>query len=165
MHRTPDVSRSTSRALLAGAALAAVALGVAGSPDSHAAAARDDVALLIRLDAAMQKAVVDIDTQAFAGFLTDDYKLVVSSSRVVGKAEVVAELREPDTHLTTNASSNLDVRVHGDTAIVIADLHQAGQVRGKPVDYWVRYTDTWIRVGDSWRCVSGHATKLATPTT
>lgn len=164
MNTPRSTSRFTSHALLTGVALGSAVFGLAGIPESRAAA-RDDVALLTRLDAAMQKAVVDIDTVAFAGFLTDDYKLVVSSSRVVGKAEVVAELGEPDTHLTTNASSNLDVRVHGDTAIVIADLHQAGQVRGKPVDYWVRYTDTWIRVGDSWRCVSGHATRLATPAT
>ncbi len=160
-HQT--ATRVSSRALLAGAALGSAVLVVAASSDGRSATGRDDVALLTRLDAAMQKAVVDIDTKAFAGFLTDDYKLVVSTSRVAGKAEVVAELEEAGTHLTTNASSNLDVRVHGDTAIVIADLHQAGQVRGKPVDYWVRYTDTWVRVGDSWRCISGHATRLATP--
>lgn len=160
---TYPISRNRFRTLLAGAALGSVALGLAGHGTSQAAAASDEVAQLIRLDAAMQKTVVDVDTAAFADFLTDDYKLVVSSSTVVPKSEVVAQLRETGTRLTTNASSNLDVRVHGDTAIIIGDLHQAGQVRGKAVDYWVRYTDTWIRTGERWRCVSGHATRLATP--
>ena len=64
------------------------ALACAGS--ASAAPAIDDHAELDRLDRAMQRAVVDRDPVAFAGFLTDDYVLVVSNSRMVDKAAVVA---------------------------------------------------------------------------
>jgi ketosteroid isomerase-like protein len=126
-----------------------------------AAPAADDVSVLTALDRAMQRAVVDRDPVAFAGFLTDDYVLVVSNSRLVSKADVVAEIDSADGRMDVNDSSDLRVRVHGDTAIVIADLHQVGRNGDTPFDYWVRYTDTWIRTPAGWKCLSGHATRLA----
>jgi ketosteroid isomerase-like protein len=125
------------------------------------AAVPDDAATLATLDRAMQRAVVDRDPVAFGGFLTDDYVLVVSDSRMVGKAEVVADIDAADGRIDVNDSSDLHIRVHGDTAIVIADLHQVGRNGAGPFDYRVRYTDTWIRTPAGWKCLSGHATRLA----
>ena len=140
------------RAAVLSAALAMAPM--AGATDS-------DHAELARLDRAMQRAVVDRDPVAFASFLTDDYVLVVSTSRMVDKAAVVAEIDSPDGRMDVNDSHDLRIRVHGDTAMVIADLHQVGRNGDTPFDYWVRYTDTWIRTGDGWKCLSGHATRLA----
>ena len=136
--------------------LFAAALACTGS-----AAAASDEATLATLDRAMQKAVVDRDPVAFASYLTDDYVLVVSTSRMADKAAVVAEIDDPGIRMDVNASHDLRIRVHGDTAMVIADLHQAGRRGDEPFDYWVRYTDTWIRTPDGWKCLSGHATRLA----
>ena len=138
--------------------LLAAALACAGG---SASAAPDDEAILATLDRAMQKAVVDRDPVAFARVLTDDYVLVVSTSRLVDKAGVVAEIDSPDGRMDVNDSHDLRIRVHGDTAMVIADLHQVGRNGDTPFDYWVRYTDTWIRTRDGWKCLSGHATRLA----
>ena len=139
------------------AAVLSAALALAPGADASTAA---DHAELARLDRAMQRAVVDRDPVAFAGFLTDDYVLVVSNSRMVDKAAVVAEIDSPDGRMDVNDSHDLRIRVHGDTAMVIADLHQVGRNGDTPFDYWVRYTDTWIRTRDGWKCLSGHATRL-----
>ena len=136
------------------AARAAATRAGAGSP------APDDATVLAGLDRAMQRAVVDRDPVAFAGFLTDDYVLVVSNSKMVGKADVVADIDAPGGRMDVNDSRDLRIRVHGDTAIVIADLHQVGRQGDAPFDYWVRYTDTWIRTPAGWKCLSGHATRL-----
>lgn len=134
---------------------------LAVAPGFSAAADANDAATLAALDHAMQKAVVDRDPAAFADFLTDDYVLVVSTSRMATKAEVVAEIDAPGTRMEVNDSTDLRIRVHGDTALVIADLHQVGRHHDQPFDYWVRYTDTWIRTPGGWKCASGHATRLA----
>ena len=139
---------------------AVLAAALACSAASSAAPVVDDAAELTRLDQAMQRAVVDRDPVAFASFLTDDYVLVVSNSRMVDKAAVVAEIDSPDARMDVNDSTDLRIRVHGDTALVIADLHQVGRNGDTPFDYWVRYTDTWIRTPAGWKCVSGHATRL-----
>lgn len=112
------------------------------------------------LDRAMQQAVIDRDPEAFGSFLTDDYVLVVSSSTMYGKADVIAEVVAANTQFNLNESSNLHIRVHGNTAMVIADLHQIFVSDGKPFDYWVRYTDTWILQDGKWLCLSGHASLL-----
>jgi ketosteroid isomerase-like protein len=141
------------------AAVLSAALALA--PCAASAAVDADHAELARLDRAMQRAVVDRDPVAFADFLTDDYVLVVSTSRLVDKAGVVAEIDSPDGRMDVNDSHDLRIRVHGDTAMVIADLHQVGRNGDTPFDYWVRYTDTWIRTAEGWKCLSGHATRLA----
>jgi len=115
---------------------------------------------LTELDRAMQRAVVDRDAVAFGSFLTEDYILVVSSSKMYGKADVVADITAPNTKFSLNESSNLQIRVHGETAMVIADLHQMFVRDGEPFDYWVRFTDTWILKDGRWLCWSGHATLL-----
>jgi ketosteroid isomerase-like protein len=140
-------------------AVLAAALALSGTASS-AAPATDDVAVLTELDRAMQQAVVDRDPVAFGAFLTDDYILVVSNSRLVRKPEVVADIDSPDGRMDVNASTIVDVRVHGDTALVIADLHQVGRHGDAPFDYRVRYTDTWVRTAAGWKCISGHATRL-----
>ncbi len=115
---------------------------------------------LTDLDRAMQRAVVDRDPVVFGSFLTDDYVLVVSSSKMYGKADVVSDITAPNTKFSVNESSNLHIRVHGETAMVIADLHQVFVRDGEPFDYWVRFTDTWILQDGRWLCWSGHATLL-----
>jgi ketosteroid isomerase-like protein len=140
-------------------AVLAAALACVGGA-SAASPVTDDATVLAQLDRAMQRAVVDRDPIAFADFLTDDYVLVVSNSRLVDKAGVVAEIDSPDGVMTVNDSHDLRIRVHGDTAMVIADLHQVGRNGDTPFDYWVRYTDTWIRTPAGWKCLSGHATRL-----
>jgi ketosteroid isomerase-like protein len=150
-------------ALLACAGGASASAGVERGGEAAAEGATPesaDAAVLAQLDHAMQQAVVDRDPVAFAGFLTDDYVLVVSNSRLVDKAGVVAEIDSPHGRMDVNASSDLRIRVHGDTAIVIADLHQVGRNGEVPFDYRVRYTDTWIRTPAGWKCLSGHATRL-----
>jgi uncharacterized protein (TIGR02246 family) len=152
--------RAATRRRLSRAILPLLAIGMLSNVSAAPETITDDAARLSTLDHAMQRAVVDRDAKAFASFLTDDYVLITSSSKRIGKADVVAAITAADAVMTVNDSSNLDVRIHGDTALVIADLHQVGSQNGKPFDYWVRYTDTWIRQNGTWLCVSGHASLL-----
>lgn len=115
---------------------------------------------LVALDKAMQRAVVDRDPAAFASFLTEDYVLVDSKGGMHGKAEVVAEITAKELKVELNESSDVSVRIHGDTAVVIAVLQQRGHDHGKPYDVPVRFTDTWIRKDGKWLCLSGHASRL-----
>jgi ketosteroid isomerase-like protein len=142
---------------------AMLALGMLSGAPAQAAAPTEDAAKLTALDHAMQKSVVDRDAEAFASFLTDDYILITSSSKRLGKADVVEGIDSPNEVMTVNASTIVDIRVHGDTALVIADLHQVGKQKDEAFDYWVRYTDTWVRDKDSWLCISGHASRLTAP--
>jgi uncharacterized protein (TIGR02246 family) len=141
-----------------------VALLVVGAGTVCRAASRDgDIAQLIALDRAMQRAVVDRDAKAFATFFTEDYVLVSTSGKLYKKADVVAEITSPDVHYDVNESSDVQVRVQGDTGLVIAALHQKGIDHGKPFDFHLRYTDTWVRQNGTWKNISAHASMVRAP--
>jgi uncharacterized protein (TIGR02246 family) len=141
-----------------------VALFVVGAGTvCHAASHESDIAQLIALDRAMQRAVVDRDAKAFANFFTEDYVLVSTQGKLYKKADVVAEIISPDVKYDVNESSDVSVRVQGDTGLVIASLHQKGTDHGKPFDFHLRYTDTWVRTGGTWKNISAHASMVRTP--
>jgi ketosteroid isomerase-like protein len=52
------------------------------------------------------------------------------------------------------------VTVVGDTAIVVAAVHDVVERDGEPLAFAMRLTQTWIRSADGWQCLSGHAGPL-----
>jgi ketosteroid isomerase-like protein len=127
----------------------------------HSPSPSEDAALdLIAADRAMQRAVLERDVLALAAFLTDDYVLVDSRGREHDKGAVLKELLDPEIRIAVNETQDHRVRLHGETAVVIAVLQQRGMDHGTPYDVPVRFTDTWIRRNGRWLCLSGHASRL-----
>lgn len=139
-------------------ALAATAALLTAAPAAAPANAAD-IAELIATDKRMQRAFVERDLETLREIFTDDYVLVVSSGAERTKAMVLAEVASPDTRWEINESSGWAVRVHGDTAIVVATLHQKGVDHGQPFDSNVKFSDTYIRDHGRWRNVHAHASR------
>jgi len=134
---------------------ATAALFTAAAPSGDAA----DIAELIATDKRMQRAFVERDLDALREIFTDDYVLVVSSGAERTKADILAEVASPANRWEINESSGWVVRVHGDTAIVVATLHQKGVDQGQPFDSNVKFSDTYIRDHGRWRNVHAHASR------
>ena len=134
---------------------ATAALFTAAAPSGDAA----DIAELIATDKRMQRAFVERDLDALREIFTDDYVLVVSSGAERTKADILAEVASPENRWEINESSGWVVRVHGDTAIVVATLHQKGVDHGQPFDSNVKFSDTYIRDHGRWRNVHAHASR------
>ena len=123
------------------------------------AANDDDIAQLIAVDKRQQRAYVDRDWAALDEIFTDDYVLVVSSGEERTKAQILAAAKQPGTRWEVNETSGWQVRVYGDTGIVVATLHQKGVEDGKPFDSVVKFSDTYVRTNGKWRNVHAHASK------
>lgn len=115
---------------------------------------------LIATDKRMQRAFVERDLATLDRIITDDYLLVASSGAERGKPAILEEAASPDVVYEINESSGWNVRVHGDTAIVVALLHQKGIDHGEPFDYSVVFSDTYVREHGAWRNVHAHATRV-----
>jgi ketosteroid isomerase-like protein len=136
------------------------ALLCAVAADASAANPTDnDVEQLIATDKRMQRAFVDRDLAALEQIFTDDYVLVVSSGKERTKAMILADVASPDVRWEINETSGWAVRVHGDTAIVVAMLHQKGVDHGEAFDSNVKFSDTYIRDNGVWRNVHAHASR------
>lgn len=119
----------------------------------------DDVAQLIAVDKKMQRAFVDRDIAALEQIFTDDYRLVLASGAERSKQEVLAEVRSPANKWEINETSQWQVKVFRDTAIVVAMLHQKGISDGQSFDSNVKFSDTYIRENGKWRNLHAHASK------
>ena len=124
-------------------------------------ASASDTDDLIATDKRMQRAFVDRDIATLDRIITDDYVLIASSGAERRKPAILAEVASPDVVYEINESSDWSVRVHGDTAIVVALLHQKGVDHGEPFDYSVRFSDTYVRENGAWRNVHAHASRAA----
>lgn len=143
-------------------ALAAVAGPCARAGDAapkQAAATMTDTEQLIATDKRMQRAFVDRDLATLRQIFTDDYMIVLWNGRERTKAEILADVASPETRWEINESSGWRVRVHGDTAIVVATLHQKGVDHGRPFDSNVKFSDTYVREHGVWRNVHAHASR------
>ncbi len=126
----------------------------------HAASAMaTDISDLIATDQRMQRAFVDRDVAVLDEILTDDYVLVLASGAERRKAQILDAFASTETTWETNETGDWQVRVHGDTAIVVATLHQKGIDHGQSFDSKVKFSDTYIRTRGQWRNVHAHASK------
>jgi ketosteroid isomerase-like protein len=137
--------------------LAAAMLLVAGCVH---AAGPDEGLRLRNLERDLNRAIATRDARRAGELLADDWMLVTGSGKVKTKAEVLAEIVEPEIEFPDNESRDVLVRKWGDTAVLTGVLHQRYRLRGEVRDVTLRYTDTWTRIGDTWRQVSGHASRL-----
>lgn len=136
-----------------------VPIALAATIAAPGVAFADDVADLIAVDKRQQRAYVDRDWAALEEIFTDDYVLVLASGEEHTKRQIIDGASAPDSRWEINETSDWKVRVHGDTAIVVATLRQKGAVRGKPFDSVVKFSDTYIRDHGTWRNVHAHASQ------
>jgi len=138
-----------------GVLLAAVVL-LAAFP----ARAGDEAPRLRTLERELNRAIATRDARLVTDLLADDWILVSGAGKVKTKADILAEMAEPDLEFQEIDTRDVMVRVWGDTAVITGTLHQRYRLRGKQSEVTLRYSDTWARSGETWRQVSGHATRL-----
>jgi ketosteroid isomerase-like protein len=148
-----------ARTFVLAAAFAAVA---AGSAPAFAAGPSDSDQL-VAIDKRMQRAFVDRDVATLEKIITEDYVLVLPNGAERMRPEILADVASPDLRFEINESSAWEVRVHGDTGIVVALLHQKGTNKGQAFDHMVKFSDTYIRDHGVWRNVHAHASRIADP--
>jgi ketosteroid isomerase-like protein len=52
--------------------------------------------------------------------------------------------------------SDLNIRMHGDIAVVTGAYHERGESHGKPYDYRDRLTDVWMKNNGRWQLIASH---------
>jgi ketosteroid isomerase-like protein len=124
---------------------------------SATATTSNEVDQLIAIDKKQQRAYIDRDISILDAIFTDDYVLITSSGKKYTKNQVIEQLRTPDVQWEINETSGWEVRVRGDTGIVVATLRQKGVDHGNPFDNAVKFSDTYVRENGVWRNIHAHA--------
>ena len=102
------------------------------------------------------------DIATIQGLLAGDYVGVTASGNIVNKAGLLAELRKDKNVYDSVTNSRLDVRLHGDTAVVVGTTKQRGKdASGREFSFTYNWTDTWVLRGGQWQCVASQSFRRA----
>ena len=108
-------------------------------------------------DAALKK-----DKSWFDKYYASDYTSVSSKDgAMMTKAEDIADIMKPSGGDDWNELSELNVRMEGNTAIVVGVNHVKGKDdKGVAFDRKIRFTDTWIKRDGRWQAWATQGTRM-----
>lgn len=118
---------------------------------------------LLETDAAWNSLRLEPDVEGLRSLLDDDWLLTHSDGRVQDKAGYLAELAAGQRANQAIANHDVQVRLHGGTAVVTGTSVQSGTRDGQPWSGRFRFTRVWVRQEEGWRMLASHSSRIATP--
>jgi hypothetical protein len=123
-------------------------------------AVADDAEELRRLDKELTVATWTGDAVWFEQNLSDDYLLITPNGALRTKRDVVSELATPGLKMEPFEATEVQVRVHGEAAIVTGRMRQQFLLGRTHSTSDLRYTDVYVKKKGRWLLVSGHASNV-----
>ncbi len=115
---------------------------------------------LARLEVEWNEAHLRGDPDVLDRLWAEDLIVTVPSMRAMSKAESLAFARSGRMRFQRYETSSLQIRIHGDAAIVTGQLDRVRELHGRMVeDYW-QFTKVYTRQDGNWRVVAFHASTV-----
>lgn len=133
-------------------------------PTLHAAGAqskRDTAAQVLAVEKQWNEVYKRGDIATMNSLLTDDFIITVEDGSTFSKPGYIAHTGNTTVHVLLSDMSDLQVRMHGNTAVVTGAYHEKGIDRGKPYEYRDRLTDIWMTYNGRWRLIASHYSPLS----
>ena len=94
--------------------------------------------------------------------MADEYILTDPLGHVRSKAETLAALENNEVQFETTRSDDVNIRIHGDTAVVTGRSTFRGCYKGWSMAGQYQYTDVLVFRDGAWRAISSHITAVGT---
>jgi ketosteroid isomerase-like protein len=137
--------------------LAAILL-VAGSVQARDAAG--DEKELRRVEAVLCRAFESGDAATLRKYMDATFTQTSSRGEVTDFEQNVAEVARREPHYEVFRNHEQNVRLYGDTAIILGITTVKGTSEDKEFAADFQYTDTWIRRDGHWKIAASHASRL-----
>jgi ketosteroid isomerase-like protein len=116
---------------------------------------------LIATAEAWDRVMVENDAAAIGEYMTGDWTIVGSDGSVGDKATFLRLIASGALSHDIMESHDMDVRIYGDTAVIVARGVSGGQFQGRPFREVERASCVFVRQDGRWRCVLTHLSRLA----
>ena len=116
---------------------------------------------LLAINSSWNSLRLESDVEALERLLCDDWLLTHSDGRVQDKADYLRELSSRTRANQVIENQDMEVRLHGDTAVVTGTSVQAGTRNGQPWSGRFRFTRTWVLRDGNWRMLASHSSRIA----
>jgi hypothetical protein len=121
----------------------------------------DDAEELRRLDRELCVATWTGDPLWFEQNVADDYVLITPNGTTRTRRDVISELATPGMKMDPFEPIEVQVRIYGDSAIVVGRMLQRFTLGRVRYTNDLRYTDVYVKRKGRWVLVSGHASNVA----
>ena len=111
---------------------------------------------LDRVEAGVRK-----DVAAIAAVTADGYVQIDWDGRILDKAATLERIKSSDIKLQSNTVDNVEVRVDGDTAVVVGTATRKGVLNGKDISGTIRYTRVYVKRNGRWQVIQFQQTRIA----
>ena len=116
---------------------------------------------LVALAHRWDRTMVENDADAIGQFMADDWVIVGADGRVGDRATFLALVQSGALSHDVMESHDLEVRVYGETAVVLSRGVSGGTYRGQPFRERERVSCVFVKSGGRWRCVLTHLSRLS----
>jgi ketosteroid isomerase-like protein len=118
---------------------------------------------LISVSKDWDQAMVTNDADAIGAFMADDWIIIGSDGNICDKATFLGLVKSGALTHDVMESHDMNVRVYGDTAVVVGRGVSGGKYQGQPFREVERVTCVFVRQQGQWRCVLTHLSRIAQP--
>ncbi len=118
---------------------------------------------LLTFEEGFSQAVAANDAAAIGRFVADDWMIVDADGNVIHRSRFISAIESGALTHESMASTDVEVRVHGDTAVVTGITTSKGQFMGQGFTTRERATDVLARLNGRWLCVFSQLTRVASP--
>jgi ketosteroid isomerase-like protein len=109
---------------------------------------------------AWDRAMVANDPDAIGRYMADDWVIVGSDGKMGNKPDFLELVRSGALTHDVMESSDLEVRVYGETAVVLARGVSGGHFQGTPFHELERSSSVFVRRAGEWHCILTHLSRL-----
>jgi len=132
--------------------LAAWALSFAGPQSKRDSGASQ----VLTLEKTWNEVYKRADIASMNSLLADDFIITVEDESTFIKPGYLAQSGASTVRVQVSDMSDLQVRMHGNTAVVTGAYHEKGIDKGKGYEYRDRLTDVWMNYNGKWRLIASH---------
>ena len=116
---------------------------------------------LLTFEREFTQAVVSNDPVAIGRLVADDWVIVDADGSVIDRSRFLNVIESGALSHESMESTDVEVRLHGDTAVVTGITTSKGQFMGQRFTTLERATDVLARLDGRWLCVFSQLTRVA----
>jgi ketosteroid isomerase-like protein len=115
---------------------------------------------VIATERAWVEAHRNLDIARLASLMADEYVVITEDGRVLGKEEDLASYSTGDRHWEFAESDEYDLRVYGNSAILIGRWRARGVNAGYHFDYAARFVAHYVKRDGRWQMSFAQSTTI-----
>jgi hypothetical protein len=108
----------------------------------------------------LKDALIAKDSVSLASLLNDDVSYGHSNGLIQTKLQLIGDVMSGVQDYKTIESSELNVRMYDNTAIVTTNVKVNLNFAGKPTNLSLYVTSTWVKINGNWELVARQSVKL-----